>query len=297
MADGVTASSSSTIQSNYEKYKSYFATDTSTSLDQDDFLTLMVEQLKNQDFTNPTDNSEFISQMAQFSALQSQQQMTYYSQASYAASLVGKTVVVGYTDANGAYVTDEGAVSSMKFSGNDFLFVVNGYAYSSTNIMEVKSSTGTSTTIEVTKDVDLSKVSGLPALDGTPTVQVSASGEQSSPLTLRLTEGDSDAVTAYTSDTSPAVLTLTLKDMDKITTTTELMLRINNAINSAIKNPADEENPILTKENFTAGTIAIKVSTSGVLRNDGSSLTADDISKINKAAALTLIGLGSIKLS
>ena len=38
-----------------------------TTLDQSDFLQLMTAQLKNQDPTAPVDNSQYVSQMAQFS--------------------------------------------------------------------------------------------------------------------------------------------------------------------------------------------------------------------------------------
>lgn len=40
------------------------------SLGKDDFLTLMVEQLKNQDPMNPSDSTEFTAQLAQFSSLE-----------------------------------------------------------------------------------------------------------------------------------------------------------------------------------------------------------------------------------
>ena len=39
------------------------------TLDQSDFLALMSAQLKNQDPTKPVDNSEYVAQMAQFSAV------------------------------------------------------------------------------------------------------------------------------------------------------------------------------------------------------------------------------------
>ena len=40
-----------------------------SSLGQDDFLKLMMEQLQNQDPFNPTDNTQFISQMAQLTSV------------------------------------------------------------------------------------------------------------------------------------------------------------------------------------------------------------------------------------
>jgi len=91
----------------------------STSIsDEDTFLKLMVAQLKYQDPMNPTDSAEFLSQSAQFSALE---QMTTVAEQSAqsivlqlafgASSLVGKTVT--YVNAEGAEVT--AAVTSVRF--------------------------------------------------------------------------------------------------------------------------------------------------------------------------------------
>jgi flagellar basal-body rod modification protein FlgD len=47
-----------------------YATSSSSSLGKDDFLKLLVEQLKNQDPMNPLDGTEFASQLAQFSSVE-----------------------------------------------------------------------------------------------------------------------------------------------------------------------------------------------------------------------------------
>lgn len=75
------------------------------SLGQDDFLKLLVTQLKNQDPLKPTDNTEFVSQLAQFSQLEQsskQAQLLQQSLDAQTASLqftllpmIGHTVTIG----------------------------------------------------------------------------------------------------------------------------------------------------------------------------------------------------------
>ncbi|WP_373420694.1 flagellar hook assembly protein FlgD [Pseudomonas sp. 21] len=80
-------------------------TETGTSaLGKDSFLQLLVTQLNNQNPLDPQDNTEFVSQLAQFSSLESMQNLdttlgTFYSsfqssQALQASSLVGRSVIV-----------------------------------------------------------------------------------------------------------------------------------------------------------------------------------------------------------
>ncbi len=60
---------------NTSKYKYTTEADNST-LGKDAFLKILITQLQNQDPTNPMDDREFISQMAQFSSLEQMQNMT-----------------------------------------------------------------------------------------------------------------------------------------------------------------------------------------------------------------------------
>ena len=77
----------------------------SSSLDKDAFLRLLVEQLKNQDPTNPQDSSEFMAQMAQFSILEQltnlndgMDQLKQSQEMTKAAELLGRQVSVQTED-------------------------------------------------------------------------------------------------------------------------------------------------------------------------------------------------------
>jgi len=79
----------------------------SQELGQEQFLQLMIAQLKNQDPTKPLDGQEYLGQLAQFSTVngiqglqQSLTQLSQSLQASQASSLVGHTVMI---DSNEAY--------------------------------------------------------------------------------------------------------------------------------------------------------------------------------------------------
>jgi flagellar basal-body rod modification protein FlgD len=71
-----------------------------STLDYDDFLQLMVAQLQNQDPLNPTDSTEYMSQIAQFSGVEQGintnaklDQLLVNSSISQASTMVGHTVV------------------------------------------------------------------------------------------------------------------------------------------------------------------------------------------------------------
>ena len=94
------------------------------ALGKDDFLKLLVTQLQNQDPLSPTDNTQFVAQLAQFSALEqmsnvssAMQSLTSTSQLAQGAALAGRTVTYQLGDADavtgvvGKVTLKDGAVS------------------------------------------------------------------------------------------------------------------------------------------------------------------------------------------
>jgi flagellar basal-body rod modification protein FlgD len=110
------------------------------TLNQNDFLTLLVAQLTAQDPMNPVSNTDFAAQMAQFSTLQATQTMQTNlaglesSQAVLQAnSLLGRTVQV--QSASGA--TASGVVSAVTIQAGTPSIVVNGQPYNLGSVLSV----------------------------------------------------------------------------------------------------------------------------------------------------------------
>ncbi len=96
------------------------ATNTTTSLGKDDFLKLLVTQMQYQDPTKPMDDTQFISQLAQFSSLEQMQNLNASSQLSQATSLIGKNVA--WTDSSGTL--QYGYVSGVNVVNNEPQLIV-----------------------------------------------------------------------------------------------------------------------------------------------------------------------------
>lgn len=107
------------------------------SLSIDQFLNLLAAQLSNQDVLNPTQDTEFVAQMAQFTSLQALENLNQYASYQYGSSLIGKRVSVAKYDSTGKYISDIGIVSQADYSSGDTTVTVNGRSYALTNIMEV----------------------------------------------------------------------------------------------------------------------------------------------------------------
>lgn len=95
------------------------------SMDKESFLQLLVAQMKYQDPLQPTSNTEYISQYAQFSQVEQMQNMSSSMDLQRASSLVGQEVYVKTTNSSGVTNYIQGKV--------DYVVYENGKAYLSIN--------------------------------------------------------------------------------------------------------------------------------------------------------------------
>jgi flagellar basal-body rod modification protein FlgD len=109
-------------------------------LGEEQFLQLLVAQLQHQDPLKPMDNTQFISQLAEFSALEQLQKIADDQQTglglmlmSQAAMLVGREVVA--LDENGQQIS--GTVSEVRFDNLAPRLVIDGQEVDYFNVLRV----------------------------------------------------------------------------------------------------------------------------------------------------------------
>ena len=101
-----------------------------STVDKDQFLQLLVAQMKYQDPLEPTSNTEYISQYATFSELEQMQNMSASLELARASSLVGQTVLMKVTDSSGRQTTVQGNVDYVYYENNKAFLSINGELYS-----------------------------------------------------------------------------------------------------------------------------------------------------------------------
>lgn len=124
------------MQSNYEKFKDKFKDANEDLINSDTFLNLLVAEMTNQDPMEPTSNTEFVTQMAQFSSLTYSKQSAEFSKSNYASSLVGKTVTASKMDGS-TLVTKTGVVESVMKNGDDYTIKVGGVSFDISNVTAI----------------------------------------------------------------------------------------------------------------------------------------------------------------
>ena len=94
------------------------AVSSNDSMDKEAFLQLLVAQMKYQDPLQPTSNTEYISQYAQFSQVEQMQNMSASMDLQRASSLVGQQVYVKTTDSKGVTNLVQGKVDYVVYENN-----------------------------------------------------------------------------------------------------------------------------------------------------------------------------------
>lgn len=113
------------------------STTKNSELEIQDFFTLLAAQLKNQNMLDPVGETEFMSQMVQFSVLQQMHQMSNRLNSFLSVSYLGKTVIAEQKDSSGASQRIEGVVDKIFFSGSTAKLSVNGILVETENIVEI----------------------------------------------------------------------------------------------------------------------------------------------------------------
>ncbi|MBD5493805.1 MAG: flagellar hook capping protein [Lachnospiraceae bacterium] len=108
-----------------------------STVDKDQFLQLLVAQMKYQDPLEPTSNTEYISQYATFSELEQMQNMSASLELARASSLVGQTVLMDVTDSAGRTTTVQGNVDYVVYEANKAYLSINGELYSMDDLSTV----------------------------------------------------------------------------------------------------------------------------------------------------------------
>lgn len=129
-----------------QQWDAVFVDKDDNGLGMDSFLKLMVTQLTNQDFMNPVDDSQFITQMAQFSTLQAMSEMSSNMKNNYMLSLVGQTVTCAKFNVSGSLVKETGKVERIVLANDEYALYVNGEKFTLSQIMELGEKSNASST-------------------------------------------------------------------------------------------------------------------------------------------------------
>ena len=107
------------------------------TLDKEDFLLLLVTQMQYQDPLEPTSNTEYVAQLAQFSELEQMQNLNSTTVNTSAYNLVGKEVLLNQTLSSGDVVEVQGTVDYVTIQNGTAYVSVNGSLYEFDDIVQV----------------------------------------------------------------------------------------------------------------------------------------------------------------
>lgn len=110
---------------------------TGGDLGKDDFLLLLVTQMQYQDPLQPTDNTQYVAQLAQFSELEQMENLNTTTNNTSAYNLVGKEVLIQQKSSTGAVQEIQGTVEYVTLQNGDAYVSVNGEEYAYEDVVQV----------------------------------------------------------------------------------------------------------------------------------------------------------------
>lgn len=155
VTDAITQMQNQTAFQNVQNSKERRA---STENDSNMFLTLMLKQLENQDPTQPTDNTQWLSQLAQYSSLEQMTQMNSglkecanfmaalygdmntNSEITQTLSMIGKDVTLKIPDEKDStkFTTVNGVVTEASFEDGTGKIKIGDEYYSIANVVSIR---------------------------------------------------------------------------------------------------------------------------------------------------------------
>ncbi len=114
----------------------------SSELGKDDFLKLLITQLRTQDPLQPLEDKEFIAQMAQFTSLEQMKNLNTAIQTTQATGMLGKTIT--WADTDGTVLS--GVVDSVKVVSGEPSLIVGDKSVPIAKVTTVKNTVATVTT-------------------------------------------------------------------------------------------------------------------------------------------------------
>ena len=117
-------------------------TKSNSMVEKEQFLQLLVAQMKYQDPLEPMDNTEYVSQLATFSQLEQMQNISLTTEMQRATLMVGNLVTVDYTNpATGVTTQITGKVDYVTMQGSKVKVSVNDNLYDLDSVTEVLDAT------------------------------------------------------------------------------------------------------------------------------------------------------------
>lgn len=127
----------SDIVGNAKAYTSSKKEQTSTDLDKDAFLQLLVTQMRYQDPLNPGDSTEYMSQLAQYSSLEATMNISDAVEKANSLNLVGEYVIMNTKDSAGNPQMVSGLVEYATVKNGEVLVSINDTYYPASDLDSV----------------------------------------------------------------------------------------------------------------------------------------------------------------